>query len=72
MTGKVPRKPRLVGGVKGHNMNDISFPGSPVLWTGSFTLGIVKKQRTRNRLYYGIDRDSPFFKPLRDICGVIS
>src|SRR4030042_3469855 len=36
----VPRKPRLVGGVKGHNMNVISFarislaasrPGSPAL-----------------------------------------
>jgi len=33
----VPRKPRLVGGVKGHNQNDISFPGSPGLWPGSFT-----------------------------------
>jgi len=40
LTGKVPRKPRLVGGVMGHNMNDISLarilfattcPGSPVL-----------------------------------------
>ena len=34
----VPRKPRLVGGVKGHNMNEISFPGSPALWAGGFTL----------------------------------
>ncbi len=34
----VPRKPRLVGGVKGHNMNEISFPGSPALiWAESFT-----------------------------------
>jgi hypothetical protein len=33
----VPRKPRLVSGVKGHNLNEISFPGSPVLWAGSFT-----------------------------------
>ena len=33
----VPRKPRLVGGVKGHNMNDTSFPGSPALWAESFT-----------------------------------
>jgi hypothetical protein len=33
----VPRKPRLVSGVKGHNMNEISFPGSPALWAGSFT-----------------------------------
>ena len=41
-TGRqAPRKPRLaclpVGGVKGRNMNDISSPGSPVLWTESFT-----------------------------------
>jgi hypothetical protein len=34
----VPRKPRLVSGVKGHNINEISFPGSPALWAGSFTL----------------------------------
>jgi len=34
---QVPRKPRLVGGVKGHNINEISFPGSPALWAGSFT-----------------------------------
>ena len=32
----VPSKPRLVGGVKGHNMNEISFPGSPALRAGSF------------------------------------
>jgi hypothetical protein len=25
---QVPRKPRLVGGVEGHNKNEISFPGS--------------------------------------------
>ena len=35
---QVPRKPRPVGGVKGHNINEISFPGSPALWAGSFTL----------------------------------
>jgi hypothetical protein len=35
---KVPRKPRLVGGVKGHNMNEISSPGSPALWAGSFNI----------------------------------
>ncbi len=33
---QVPRKPRLVGGVKGRNINEISFPGSPALWAGSF------------------------------------
>jgi len=31
------RKPRLVAGVKGHNMNDITMPGSPTLWARSFT-----------------------------------
>ena len=31
---QVPRKPRLVGGVKGHNINEISFPGSPALVGG--------------------------------------
>ncbi len=31
------RKPRLVGGFKGHNMNDNTLPGSPALWAGSFT-----------------------------------
>jgi len=30
-----------VGGVKGHNKNEISFPGSPGLWPGSFTFGIL-------------------------------
>jgi TctA family transporter len=34
---QVPRKPRLVGGSRGTNKNEISFPGSPPLWAGSFT-----------------------------------
>jgi len=38
----VPRKPRLVGGVKGHNMNETSSPGSPTLWVGSFNPGASK------------------------------
>jgi hypothetical protein len=29
-----------VGGVEGHNQNDISFQGSPGLWPESFTFGI--------------------------------
>jgi len=37
---QVPRKPRFVGEVKGHNWNEISFPGSPGLWPGSFKLGV--------------------------------
>ena len=32
-------KPRPAGGVKGHNMNDITMPGSPGLWAGSFPFG---------------------------------
>ena len=27
----MPRKPRLVGGVKGHNIKEITLPGSPAL-----------------------------------------
>ena len=34
----VPRKPRPVGGVKGHNLNNKSLPGSPALCKGSFTM----------------------------------
>ncbi len=36
------RKPRLVGGVKGHIMNDNTLPGSPALWAGSFTLEVKR------------------------------
>ena len=32
-------------------------------------LGIVKMERTRSRVYYEINRNSPFFKPLREICS---
>jgi len=39
-------------------------------------LGIVKTERTRSRVYYEINRSSPLFKPLREICsgfqGVVS
>ena len=31
------------------------------------SLGIVKKQTTRNKVYYEINPESPFFKPLREI-----
>jgi hypothetical protein len=34
----VPRKPRLAGGVKGHNIKEITLPGSPAVG-GSFTQG---------------------------------
>lgn len=32
-------------------------------------VGIIKQQTTRNRVYYGINADSSFFKPLRALCG---
>jgi hypothetical protein len=32
----VPRKPRLMRGAKEHNVNEITLPGSPALWAGSF------------------------------------
>ena len=35
----MPCKPRLLRGVKGHNQNEISFPGSAALWAGSFKIG---------------------------------
>ncbi len=31
-------------------------------------LGIIKQRETLNRVYYEIDRESPFFKPLSEIC----
>jgi len=34
------------------------------------SLGIVKIQKTRNRVYYEINRNSPFFKPFKEICGL--
>ena len=39
---RVPLKPLLVGGVKGHNMKENTFPGSPALWAGSFPLKEMK------------------------------
>jgi hypothetical protein len=36
----VPRKPRAVRGVKGHNIKNTTLPGSPGLWPGSFTFDI--------------------------------
>ena len=36
------------------------------------SLGIVKIKKTRNRVYYEVNRDSLFFKPFREICGLAS
>ena len=41
----MPRKPRLVGGVKGHNMNETSFPGSPALLAGSFIYEVNEEEK---------------------------
>jgi len=35
-------------------------------------LGIVEKKETKNRVYYGINIESPFFKPLGQICELVS
>jgi len=34
-------------------------------------LGILKKRETKARVYYQIDLSSPWFKPLREICGLV-
>ena len=34
------------------------------------SLGLVKIQKTRSRVYYEINRNSPFFKPFKEICGL--
>ena len=35
-------------------------------------LGIIKKKETNHRVFYQIDVNSPFFKPLGDIIGSVS
>jgi len=35
-------------------------------------LGIIKKRKTRSRVYYEVDTHSPFFKHLAEIIRVIS
>jgi aryl-alcohol dehydrogenase-like predicted oxidoreductase len=41
----VPCKSRLVGGVKGHNMNDYTLPGNSALWAGSFKGEAMQKRK---------------------------
>jgi len=36
------------------------------------SLGLVKFQRTRNKVYYEINRDSPLFHPFKEVCGLSS
>jgi Fe2+ or Zn2+ uptake regulation protein len=33
-------------------------------------LGIIKKRETNDRVYYQINSNSPFFKSLKEICGL--
>ena len=40
---RAPSRQSGIGGVEGHNMKEISSPGSPALWAGSFTLPIFHK-----------------------------
>jgi hypothetical protein len=49
----VSRKPSLVGGVKGHNMNEISFPGSPVTRPGVASGGLHISYEGMGRLAIG-------------------
>ncbi|MBM4308892.1 MAG: winged helix-turn-helix transcriptional regulator [Deltaproteobacteria bacterium] len=34
-------------------------------------LGIVKREEAQNRIYYRINENSPFYKPLSDICALV-
>ena len=51
----VHRKPRLVGGVKGHNMNDNTLPGSHALWAGSFTWAYLYPALSRRPIHLRIN-----------------
>jgi len=33
------------------------------------SLGIVRTQKTRDRVYYEINRNSPLFQPFKEVCG---
>ena len=34
-------------------------------------LGIIKKREANARIYYQSDPNSPWFRPLREICGLV-
>ena len=36
-----------------------------------FYLGILKKRETKARVYYEVNSTSQWFKPLREICGLV-
>ena len=54
-------------------MYEIGFPLQPVQreLQNLVDLDIVKKAETHNRVYYEINTRSPFYKPLKEICGII-
>jgi predicted transcriptional regulator len=53
-------------------MYEIGFPLQPVQreLQNLVDLGIVKKVSSLNRVYYEINTSSPFFMPLKEICGL--
>ncbi len=38
-----PSRQSGIGGVKGHNLNETSFPGSPALWARGFTNSTLER-----------------------------
>ena len=51
-------------------MYEVGLPLQPVQreLQNLLDLGVVEKVSTLNKVYYEINRSSPFFKPLREIC----
>ena len=36
---------RGIGGARGHNMDEVAFPGNPGLWPGSFAIFVKAGQK---------------------------
>jgi predicted transcriptional regulator len=36
-----------------------------------FRLGILEKRETKTRVYYQVNSTSPWFRPLKEICGLV-
>ncbi len=55
------------------SMYEIGFPLQPVQreLKNLADLGIVKKAETRNRVYYEINTNSSFYRPLKEMCGIM-
>jgi len=64
MTGKCPASPAFLGGIKGHDQNEISLPRSDALWAGSFISGEMgnKWKEVSDHLFIGLG----FFLHLRE------